>query len=286
MADLRGYRAVITAGGIGTRLLPFSKEIPKEMCPILVNDSNGSTQVKPIIHAVFDQLYRAGVREYFIVVGRGKRAIEEHFTPDMDFVDSLERTGKKVNGLRDFYKMLDLSNITFVNQPRPRGFGDAVLRVKPYLSDKFLVHAGDTLVLSKNDEHLERLKLVHTQNVSDATILLKDMDDPRQFGVVIGQPRADGSVKIFRVVEKPKVPPSKTAIMPIYIFRHSIFKHLSKVKTDNKGEIQLTDAIQSLIYVGKKVVGVKMSGDDFWLDIGSPETFLQTLKLSAEYVRK
>jgi UTP--glucose-1-phosphate uridylyltransferase len=94
MANLRGLKAVITAGGIGTRLLPFSKEIPKEMSPILTKNSKNNILVKPIIQAIFEQLYDFGIRDFFIIVGRGKRAIEDHFTPDFGFLELLKSRSK------------------------------------------------------------------------------------------------------------------------------------------------------------------------------------------------
>ena len=284
MADLRGLKAVITAGGIGTRLLPFSKEIPKEMSPVLTKDSKGAVLVKPIIHAIFEQLYSAGIRDYFVVVGRGKRAIEEHFTPDSDFVFLLERAGKKADGLLAFYDMLNTSNIVFVNQPKPLGFGDAVLKARPYVNGEFLVHAGDTLILSKANGYLERLRRAHVSHDAEATVLLKDVDDPSHYGIVTGKEMGDGTIKISDAVEKPKEPKSRTAIMPVYIFRDSLFEHLSKVKADSKGEIQLTNAIKSLVDSGRAVRGIKLGRDDLWLDIGSPETLLRTVRLSAEYL--
>lgn len=284
--NLSGFKAVITAGGIGTRLLPFSKEIPKEMAPVIVRESDGSVQVKPIIHAIFEQLYSVGMRDYFVIVGRGKRAIEEHFTPDTAFVNSLEAMGKKANGLTGFYTMLKTSNIVFVSQPEPIGFGDAVLRARPYINGEFLVHAGDTLILSRRNSYLKRLKDAHTKYRADATILLQDVKDPRAFGVVTGEESRAGVVRIEEAVEKPKRPKSKTAIMPIYFFKSSIFEFLSRVRPGSGGEIQLTDAIQSMIQAGRTVVGVKLQPNEIRLDIGSPETLLEALRLSGEYLEK
>lgn len=277
-------KVVLTAGGIGTRLLPFSKEIPKEMAPVVTRNVDGSVQVKPIIHAIFEQLYAVGFRDYFIVVGRGKRAIQDHFTPDLAFVSDLEKKGKRVNGLTAFYDMLASSNIVFINQPEPRGFGDAVLRTKPYLDGEFLVYAGDTLILSDGNAYIERLRRAHWKHKADATILLKEMEDPRQLGVVTGQEVEPGILKIHEAVEKPARPKSRTAIMPIYIFTESVFQHISGLSRGKGGEIQLTDAIQSMIDSGKRVLGVKLKSGELWLDIGSPETLLSALKLSGEYL--
>ena len=281
--SLRGYKAVLTAGGIGTRLLPFSKEIPKEMAPVIGRGSDGSPQVKPIIHAIFEQLYSTGIRDYFLIVGRGKRAIEEHFTPDTAFIDSLRSRGKTENGLTEFYGMLKSSNMVFVSQPEPIGFGDAVLRARPYISSDFLVHAGDTLILSKGNRYLKRLSEAHNKYRADATVLLQDVEDPRAFGVVTSEEIRPGVVKIKEAVEKPKRPKSKTAIMPVYFFKSSIFDFLSRLRPGKGGEIQLTDAIESLIESGRTAVGVKLRRDEIRLDIGSPETLLEALRLSGDY---
>ncbi len=282
--NLIGTKAVITAGGVGTRLLPFSKEIPKEMAPVIVKGLDRSVQVKPIIHAIFEQLYSVGVRDFFIVVGRGKRAIQEHFTPDTAFTDYLKLAGKASTGLIDFYDRLKRSNIVFVSQPEPIGFGDAVLRAGPYIKDDFLVYAGDTLILSHRSGHLRRLSNAHTRFGADATILLQEVTNPKVFGVVRGSKISAGVIKINEAIEKPDHPKSKNAIMPIYIFKSSIFDALKRLGPGKGGEIQLTDAIQSLIEGGRTVLGVMMKEDEMRLDIESPQTFLEVLRGSLESI--
>src|SRR5207245_1934384 len=111
-----GYTALITAGGIGTRLLPFSKEIPKEMLPIIAHDGDDSLELKPLVQAIFEQLYTAGIRNFYIVVGRGKRAIEDHFSTDPGFLEFLEKKGKRPKGMSDFYEKIKSSNLVFLNQ--------------------------------------------------------------------------------------------------------------------------------------------------------------------------
>lgn len=275
--------AIITAGGIGTRLLPFSKEIPKEMSPIITRDSKSNiVLVKPIIQAIFEQLYDFGIRNFFTVVGRGKRAIEEHFTPDREFIEYLKRNGKKTEVLSTFYEKAARSHLAFVTQIEPRGFGDAVLRVKPYLTGlDFIVHAGDTFIISPENDFLSRLQATHTALDSDVTVLLQEVKNPDQYGVVIGEEFAGGIVNICRAIEKPETFVSSTAIMPIYIFKESIFEALEKISPGRGGELQLTDAIQSLIASRKKVVGVKMNEKEIRLDIGSPETLMEALWLSS-----
>src|SRR5437773_10629028 len=102
-ASLESYPALITAGGIGTRLLPFSKEIPKEMLPIIAHNGDDALQLKPLVQAIFEQLYMAGVRSFYFVVGRGKRAIEDHFSPDSGFLEVLEKIGRAPASMSDLY---------------------------------------------------------------------------------------------------------------------------------------------------------------------------------------
>lgn len=280
---VKGTKAVITAGGIGTRLLPFSKEIPKEMVPILTRNSSKTMLVKPIIQAIYEQLYGFGFRDFFVVVGRGKRAIEDHFTPDSAFLESLRARGKSIADLERFYEMLKNTNMVFVMQPTPSGFGDAVLRTRPYVGDRFLVHAGDTYIISHDDDYLRRLEDIHASNSADATILLQDVEDPRQFGVVLGEETSKGVVRIRRAVEKPSQPTSKVAIMPVYLFNDKIFPLLAQGRPGVGGELQLTDAIQSLIAQGSKVMGVKLKKEEIRLDIGSAQTLIDALRLTSEY---
>ncbi|MCL5068632.1 MAG: sugar phosphate nucleotidyltransferase [Thaumarchaeota archaeon] len=286
MTDLKGMSAVITAGGLGTRLLPYSKEIPKEMAPIIVSDQNNTVLVKPVIQAIFEQLFDSGIRNVFTVVGRGKRAIEDHFTPDQGFIELLKSKGKGADGLASFYDKLKKSDLVFVMQPEPLGFGDAVLRIKPYVKERFLVHAGDTYIISENNDYLSRLLEAHTKNRAEATILLQQVVDTSQFGVVTGIDLFDGVIEIKRAIEKPKNFISNIAIMPVYIFNESIFAALESIAPGSGGELQLTDAIQLLVESGKKVLGVKLRDNEIRLDIGSPETLMEALRTSSKYVEK
>jgi UTP--glucose-1-phosphate uridylyltransferase len=279
-------RAVITAAGLGTRLLPYSKEIPKEMAPIFVGNSVNEPFVKPILQAIFEQLFEFGLRDFIIVVGRGKRSIEDHFTPDKSFLNLLADRGKTCSELSDFYTKVDSSNMSFVNQPEPRGFGDAVLRVKPFVRGITLVHAGDTYIISKGGDHLKRLVKAFTDNEADGAVLLQQVEDPRQYGVAITETGQEGTLLIKKVVEKPEKPISKLAIMPIYIFSEKIFEMLEKVKPGKGGEIQLTDGIQFLIDQGHRVMGVELTKDEIRLDIGTPATLIEALQLSLENLKQ
>ena len=284
MTDVKPLKAVITAGGIGARLLPFSKEIPKEMAPILVKGENGSIQVKPMVQAIFEQLYEWGVRDYLIVVGRGKGAIQNHFTADSGFVERLKSRGTNLNGLEEFYMKLRSSNIVFIPQPEALGFGDAVLRARPHISSDFVVHAGDTYIISSGNAHLDRLRLAHRANSASATLLVQKVKDPTQYGVVVGKEQEGGVIAVTRAVEKPEKFVSDIAIMPVYMFDTRIFDAIASSKVKVGSELQLTSGIQRLRSEGRKVIGVKLRKEELRLEIGSPETLLEALKLSSQHL--
>lgn len=278
-------KAVLPAAGLGTRLLPITKELPKEMLPIFFKGSNGEICLKPIIQAVYEQLYDFGFREFVIIVGRGKRAIEDHFTPDNGFIDLLRSRNKHelAMELQSFYNKIATSNIVFVNQPEPRGFGDAVLAAKPVVNETFLLHAGDTYIISKDLDHLRRLFEVHKKFKPEATILVQEVEDPRAYGVVEGENLSDDVIMVTNLEEKPEKPKSKMAIMPIYIFDTIVFKAIELTRPGKGGEIQLTDAIQRLVDWNLKVYAVKLRPDEQRLDIGTPKTCWESLNLSYRY---
>jgi len=276
-------KVVIPAAGLGTRLFPATKEQPKEMLPIFSTTLNGDASVKPVVQMVFEQLYDAGLREFCYVVGRGKRRIEDHFTPDSDSVRLLEGMGKngQATELEDFYEKLRASTIMWVNQPEPKGFGNAVLMAQPFVQkEKFLVHAGDSCIISKDMDYIKKLLGAYERLNADAVFIVLEIENPRQYGIIEGDEVETGIFKVKAAVEKPEKPPTNLAIMAMYVFRPVIFKALEAVKPGRNEEVQLTDAIQKLIDWGLNVYAVKLDEDYAHLDIGSPERYWDALSLS------
>jgi UTP--glucose-1-phosphate uridylyltransferase len=266
-------KVVITAGGLGTRLLPMSKELPKEMMPIFLKGINDDIILKPLLQALFEQFYSVGFREFCFVVGRGKRAIEDHFTPDWKYVELLEENGKIAfaNELKSFYGMIEKSRIMWVNQPEPRGFGHAVLMAESFVgNDPFFVAAGDTYIAS-NDFIVNMIDLFSNKHLS-AVLLLQRVLDPSQYGVAV----VDGG-RVLKVVEKPKEFVSDLAIMPFYIFDPVVMKIIPQLKPGVSNEIQLTDAIQRLVEIGR-VEAVFLSDSILRFDIGTPRTYWEAIK--------
>lgn len=276
-------KVIIPAAGLGTRLFPATKEQPKEMLPIFARSTNGSMLVKPVVQLVFEQLHNAGLREFCYVVGRGKRGIEDHFTPDMNCIKNLAEMGKngQATDLEEFYEKLNTSTSMWVNQPEAKGFGNAVLMAQPFIqNESCLVHAGDSCIISKNMDYLKKLLQAFKKFNADAAFLVLEIENPKQYGIVEGDEVEPGIIKVKAVVEKPEKPKTNLAIMAMYIFHPIIFKALEATKPGKNGEIQLTDAIQKLIDWGLKVYAVKLDKNYSHLDIGSPERYWEALELS------
>ena len=282
-------KVIIPAAGMGTRLLPTTKEQPKEMLPLFARASGGQVCLKPLLQLVFEQLYDIGFREFYFIIGREKRAIEDHFTPDSSYVGMLKRKRKNelAGELGNFYRKIEDSTIVWINQPEPRGFGDAVLKAATFArGEPVLVHAGDTYIISDRDRHIKNLIKTHEELEADATCVLQWVRDPRQYGVAeVGKAKGD-TYKVKKVVEKPERPTSSLAIMPIYIFRPVIFKALKETLPGKGNEIQLTDGIQKLIDWGRGVHAIKLGPRDIRLDIGTIETYWNALELSYRYARR
>lgn len=279
-------KVVVPAAGLGTRLFPATKEQPKEMLPIFSRLVNSNVGVKPLLQLVFEQLYDTGFREFCFVVGRGKRSIEDHFTPDHNSIVMLKnrRKGDQASDLDDFYTKLKTSTIIWVNQPEPKGFGDAVFMAQPFVQNEHcLVHAGDTYIVSENARHLRLLMDVYERFNADAAFLVQEIEDPRQYGIIEAKEIEKRVYRVKAAVEKPEKPTTNLAIMPIYIFHPVVFKALEKTTPGKGGETQLTDAIQKLIEWGLNVCAVQLSPDEVRLDIGSPETYWEALSLSYKY---
>jgi UTP--glucose-1-phosphate uridylyltransferase len=276
-------KVIIPAAGLGTRLFPATKEQPKEMLPIFSKTMHGDMAVKPVVQLVFEQLYDAGLREFCYVVGRGKRGIEDHFTPDANCVRNLEGMGKNGQAidLEDFYQKLDTSTTMYVNQPEPKGFGNAVLMAQPFVqNESCLVHAGDSCIISRDMDYIKKLLEAFERFNADAAFLVLEIENPKQYGIVEGDEVEPGIIKVKSVVEKPEKPKTNWAIMAMYVFHPIIFKALGETEPGKNGEIQLTDAIQKLVDWGLKVYAVKLDKSHAHLDIGSPERYWEALELS------
>ncbi len=273
-------KVVITAAGKGTRLLPFTKEMPKEMMPIFSQSFTKNRVVLPLLQYIYEQLYSMHFRDYCFVVGREKRSIEDHFTPHETYLKEL--TGDYRKFISNFYKKLDNSHLIWINQNKPLGFGDAVKRAERYVGkEDFIVHAGDVTILSKSKHPITRLIETAKSNPDAKAILLcKKIKDFKKYGVPTVKKISNGLFMVNEVIEKPDKPKSDFGILPLYYFRSDIFSSLKKIKKGKGKEFQLTDAIQNLIKEKEKVLAITLNKNEEEIDVGTVESYKNSQEMT------
>ena len=266
-------KVVITAAGKGTRLLPFTKEMPKEMMPIFSNISANKKVVLPLLQYIYEQLYSMNFRDYCFVVGREKRSIEDHFTPHEAYLKELSGDYKK--NMKKFYEKLEKSHMVWINQNRPLGFGDAVKCAERYVGEEdFIVHAGDVTILSNTKHPILRLIETSKKNPDVKAILLcKEIKDFQRYGVPTVSKISSNLFSVNEVVEKPQKPKSNLGILTLYYFKSDIFSSLKKIKPGKGKEFQLTDAIQNLIDEKEKVLAISLNKNEEEVDVGTVESY-------------
>jgi len=272
-------KAVITMAGKGKRLLPYTKETPKEMLPVYVK-SNGGYVLKPISQLIFESIFDVGIRDFCFIVGRSKRSVEDHF-----LYDGKDKVIKTNSGMRNFYSKVQKSNIVYAQQPFPKGFGDAVMKARSLVgNESFFLHAGDNVILSTKNNHLRRLEKAFFKHRAEMAFFVSAVKDPRSYGVIQGKRMKDGIIRVENLEEKPEKPKSNLAVVAIYIFKPSIFVALEKTKPDKSGEIQLSDAMKKIIK-NKKCVAIELTNDEQRIDFGNPESYVKCLYQSYQYYR-
>ena len=266
-------KVVITAAGKGTRMLPFTKEIPKEMMPIFTKIYGNQRTVIPILQYIFERFYSMKIRDYCFVVGRDKRSIKDHFTLQQSHLNELSGNHKKT--LSNFYKKLENCHLIWVNQNKPLGFGDAVKRAEKFVGDEdFILHAGDVSIISRYKHPILRLIDTAKKNPDVSAILVcKKVKDAKRYGILQIKNRTSTVYFVEGVEEKPVRPKSNLGILALYYFKPEIFHSLKKTKRGKNNELQLTDGIQQMINDGKKVLAIPLTNDDMEIDVGTVESY-------------
>ena len=266
-------KVVITAAGKGTRMLPFTKEIPKEMMPIFTKIYGNQRTVIPILQYIFEQFYSMKIRDYCFVVGRDKRSIKDHFARQQSHLNELSGNHKKT--LSNFYKKLENCHLILVNQNKPLGFGDAVKRSEKFVGDEdFILHAGDVSIISRYKHPILRLIDTAKKNPDASAILVcKKVKDAKRYGILQIKNRTSTVYFVEGVEEKPVRPKSNLGILALYYFKPEIFHSLKKTKRGKNNELQLTDGIQQMINDGKKVLAIPLTNDDIEIDVGTVESY-------------
>ncbi|MGA3267686.1 MAG: UTP--glucose-1-phosphate uridylyltransferase GalU [Verrucomicrobiota bacterium] len=259
-------KAVIPAAGFGTRFLPAAKSQPKEMLPIVDT---------PVIQYVVEEAVAAGITDILMIIGKGKRAIEEHFDRNFELEAELQEKNR-VEELARLRRISQLANIHFVWQKELNGLGDAVSYAREHVGNEpFLLLLGDTLIQSRTPL-LKRLMEIHAR-YHESVVALEQVDPAKAglYGIVGGRPMNDGLYLIEDLIEKPKPgeAPTNLAIAARYAFTPDIFDYLAKMTPGKNGEIQLTDAMR-LMLKDRAIYGLKFDGRRF--DIGNKLDFLKT----------
>lgn len=263
-------KAVIPAAGLGTRFLPATKALAKEMLPIVD---------KPTIQFIVEEALKSGIEDILVVTGKSKRSIEDHFDSNFELEYNLEHKGKT-----DLLKLVNDTtaiNLHFIRQSHPRGLGDAVLQAKAFVGNEpFVVMLGDDLMDINNDNAVPLTKQLindyETTHASTIAVMPVPHEEVSSYGVIAPQGEGiDGLYSVETFVEKPapEDAPSDLAIIGRYLLTPEIFNILETQEPGAGNEIQLTDAIDTLNKT-QRVFARQFNGDRY--DVGDKFGFVKT----------
>lgn len=234
-------KVIIPAAGLGTRFLPATKAQPKEMLPIVD---------KPTIQYIVEEAVKSGIEDIIIVSGRGKRAIEDHFDKSYELEETLVKK-EKYDMLQEIQSIADLANIHYIRQKEPLGLGHAIWCARKFIgNDPFGVMLGDDIVNAEEPCLQQLINVFNTYKSSVVGIQSVAKEDVSKYGIIApkGRELEENVVQVDGFVEKPSIEeaPSNYAIMGRYILTPEIFDILENTPRGSGGEIQLTDAINTL----------------------------------------
>jgi UTP--glucose-1-phosphate uridylyltransferase len=262
-------KAVVTAAGLGTRFLPATKAVPKELLPVVDT---------PALQYVVEEAARAGLGEVLIVTSRGKDAIMDHFDRAPELEVALEAKGDSTR-LAAVRRSAELAQISFVRQTERAGLGHAVLCAAPYVGDEpFAVLLGDDLI-DERDSLLAQMLSVQAERGGCVLALMPvPAELVSRYGCAAAEPTdVDDVVRVTDLVEKPgpDEAPSNLAVIGRYVLTPGVFDALAKTTPGKGGEIQLTDALRAMVEAGEPVHGVVFRGRRY--DTGDRLEYLRTV---------
>ncbi len=260
--------AVFPVGGLGTRFLPATKSMPKEMLTVVD---------KPIIHYAFEEACRAGVERFIFITGRNKNAITNHFDHAYELEHTLDEKRKKalLEAAREW--LPEPGNLVFIRQQKPLGLGHAIYCARHFIKDEpFAVLLADEMFLSNGAPILSDMVDAYDQSGGGNVIAVSQVpeSDTNKYGIIDSDDFSAQPIRINGMVEKPEPAeaPSNYSIIGRYILEPQIFEKLKEGKIGKGGEIQLTDAMESML-IDTPTYGVEFSGRRF--DCGSKLGFLK-----------
>lgn len=260
-------KAVIPAAGLGTRFLPVTKAQPKEMLPIVDT---------PTIQYVIEEAVAAGIEDILIIIGKGKRAIEDHFDRSFELENQLQEKGE-LQSLEQIKKIADLANIHYIRQKQLNGLGDAIRYAKQHVDNEpFAVMLGDTIISSKKSCIGQLMKLYDRYGASIVAVEQVPKEKVSRYGIVKGKTIEPHLLLLEDLIEKPnpKQAPSNLAIAGRYILTPDIFDCIDQTSKGKGGEVQLTDAIKLML---KHRAFYAFNFDGKRYDIGNKMDFLKTI---------
>ena len=272
---MRVKKAVIPAAGLGTRFLPVTKSMPKEMLPIID---------KPIIQFAVEEAIVSGIEDIIIITGRGKRAIEDYFDTSPELENHLLTTNK-IDLLKKVRAISSLIDIHYIRQKEPKGLGDAVLKAEKHVGDEpFAVLLGDDII--KDDTPcIKQLVDVYQKYESSSSVIAVEKvksEDVSRYGIIKGTEIDKSVYRIEDIIEKPSLDeaPSNIGAVGRYILTPEIFDCIKETPRGKGNEIQLTDAIRMLIKKEKKdVYAYKFRGKRY--DAGDKQGYIKAIIDSA-----
>lgn len=259
-------KAIIPAAGLGTRFLPATKAMPKEMLPIVD---------KPTIQYIVEEAVEAGIEDIIIVTGKGKRAIEDHFDINYELEANLTQKGK-FDLLKKVQIPNNLANIHYIRQKEPKGLGHAVWCARNFVGDEpFAVLLGDDIVQSETPcikQLIEQYEETHSSIIGCQHV---PEEETHRYGIIEPEMKVGRRYQVKNFIEKPEkgTAPSTLAIMGRYVLTPEIFMFLEKQEAGSGGEIQLTDAIQKLNQI-QRVFAYEFEGRRY--DVGEKVGFVKT----------
>ncbi|HSD19055.1 MAG TPA: UTP--glucose-1-phosphate uridylyltransferase GalU [Anaeromyxobacter sp.] len=254
MANRTIRKAVIPAAGLGTRFLPATKAVPKELLPIVDT---------PTIQYIVAEAVAAGVRDVILVVARGKESIVDHFDIAAELEAHLERTGKH-ELKKQMRSIAQMANVITVRQQEPLGLGHAVLCARDVVGDEpFVVMLGDDIIDASVPGAKQLADCYARHGLGTVALMEVPPEETSMYGIAAGEEIEPRTIRIERIIEKPKRdPPSNLAVIGRYVLPPRIFQVLDEVRPGVGGEIQLTDAL-AVLAREEGLLGYRFEGDRY-----------------------
>lgn len=259
-------KAVIPAAGLGTRFLPATKAQPKEMLPVIDT---------PTIQYVVQEAVDSGIEDILIISGKGKRAIEDHFDRNTE-LESLLESKEDIRLYNEMRRIADMANIHFIRQKEINGLGDAIYYARHHTGNEpFAVLLGDTIINSVIPVTQQLIDVYEQYKQTVLAVEVVPEDKVMRYGIVGGEKKSDNILQVSELIEKPSMEtsPSNLAIAGRYILTPEIYKALETTPRGKNNEVQLTDALKSLL-VKENIVSHTIEGKRY--DIGNKLDFLKT----------